>query len=684
MSGADTRNGFPRTATLLPMRGAYRKDEESQHPRMENSKRPNYRKIIVIAHDFVMTAAAVMFSYWIRIGDELFGNINFAYAPHFAVGVACASFLVYRHFNMYKSIWRFASIYDFMNISKAVTTVSVGIVVFSFLLGTRLFPDQIFTSPALIVLYWGTQIALLLGPRVLYRYYKDWRQRTKVERVKSRKPVLIAGIALDSERVIRLLEGDARPGLKGIGVLSNKLSDQGQIIRKIPVRGRIDDAAEILDLLSQDGTPISEVIMTPSALAPENAPEKLIKSCHERGIRVRRLGESLDVLASTKQLSLADIDVSDILFRDVRTASQEFVDPFVAGSRVVVTGGGGSIGGELVRRLLHFGASQVFVFDNSEEALYKMGLELADDVLSGRVQVRLADIRDRKALDRLLREIKPDHVVHAAALKQVPMLEDNWIEAIKTNIFGTVNVIDASLAHDVKSIVMISTDKAVHPASVLGATKRIAELYCVAVDQAKTRPASRVVAVRFGNVLGTKGSVVPLFRQQIERGGPVTLTHPDMTRYFMTPTEAADLVLGAAGSAIRALNRADMSVYVLEMGRPVKIKDLAETMIQLAGLEIGRDIEVKMTGLRPGERLDELLLADSEHQVDADCPGIFGVETGRIPLGVVNEQIAQIEAATETGDRNALYQALKSIEDAIVHTPAAGQEPASNVHRLHS
>lgn len=654
--------------------------KKARRPHMEKLSKPNYRKIIVIAHDFVMTVLAVLFSFWMRIGDDLLSNENFSLAPYFALGVACASFLVYRHFNMYKSIWRFASIYDFMNISKAVTTVAIGIVFFSFLVGSRLYPDQIFTSPALLVLYWASQIGLLLGPRVLYRYYKDWRQRSKVERVKSRKPVLIAGIGLDAERVIRLLEGDARPGLKGIGVLSNKLSDQGQIIRKIPVRGRIDAAAEILDLLSQDGTPISEVIMTPSALQPENAPERLIKSCHERGVRVRRLGESLDVLASTKQLSLADIDVSDILFRDVRTASQEFVDPFVSGSRVAVTGGGGSIGGELVRRLLHFGAAQVFVFDNSEEALYKMGLELAEDVATGRVQVRLADIRDRRALDMLLREIKPDHVVHAAALKQVPMLEDNWAEAIKTNIVGTVNVVDASLAHDVKSIVMISTDKAVHPASILGATKRIAELYCVAVDQAKVSASSRVVAVRFGNVLGTKGSVVPLFRKQIERGGPVTLTHPDMTRYFMTPTEAADLVLGAAGSAIRALNKVDMSVYVLEMGRPVKIKDLAETMIQLAGLEVGRDIEVKMTGLRPGERLDELLLAESERQTDADCPGIFGVETGQIALKVMREQIEFIEASIDTGDRNTLYQALKTVEDSIDHTPIA---PGATVHQLH-
>jgi len=651
---------------------------------MEKSKHPNYRKLIVVAHDFVMTAAAVMFSYWVRIGDKLFSNPDFALAPHFALGVACASFLVYRHFNMYKSIWRFASIYDFMNITKAVTAVAVGIVVFAFLVGTRLFPDQIFTSPALIIIYWGSQIGLLLGPRVLYRYYKDWRQRTKVERVKSRKPVLIAGIGLDAERVIRLLEGDARPGLKGIGVLSNKLSDQGQIIRKIPVRGRISEAAAILDLLAQDGTPISEVIMTPSAFNPENAPEKLVKSCHERGVRVRRLGESLDVLASTQQLSLADIDVSDILFRDVRTASQEFVDPFVAGSRVAVTGGGGSIGGELVRRLLHFGAAQVYVFDNSEEALYKMGQELSDDVATGRVQVRLADIRDRRALDKLLREIKPDHVVHAAALKQVPMLEDNWVEAIKTNVFGTVNVINASLAHDVKSIVMISTDKAVHPASVLGATKRIAELYCVAVDQAQHSADSRVVAVRFGNVLGTKGSVVPLFRKQIERGGPITLTHPDMTRYFMTPTEAADLVLGAAGAAIRSMTKIDMSVYVLEMGRPVKIKDLAETMIHLAGLEVGRDIDIRTTGLRPGERLDELLLAESERQIDADCPGIFGVETGRIPLAAINQQIKLLEDVLENGERNMLYLALQKIEESIDYTAPVHADRASNVHRLHS
>ena len=394
----------------------------------------------------------------------------------------------------------------------------------------------------------------------------------------------------------------------------------------------------------------------------------------------RRLGESLDVLASTKQLSLADIDVSDILFRDVRTASQEFVDPFVAGSRVAVTGGGGSIGGELVRRLLHFGAAQVFVFDNSEEALYKMGLELAEDVATGRVQVRLADIRDRRALDKLMREIKPDHVVHAAALKQVPMLEDNWVEAVKTNIFGTVNVIDASLAHDVSSIVMISTDKAVHPASVLGATKRIAELYCVAVDQARTKGNSRVIAVRFWQCAGNKGI-----------GGTV-VSQTDRTRWSGDPdTPGYDPVFHDSDGSCRPWFSAQPGPrsgrqagptcrsMSWKWGRPVKIKDLAETMIHLAGLEIGRDIEVKMTGLRPGERLDELLLAESERQVDADCPGIFGVETGNIKLAVMQQQIDVVEAALDSGDRNTLYHALKTIEEN--HRTCAGDFNKRRIQR---
>jgi len=294
------------------------------------------------------------------------------------------------------------------------------------------------------------------------------------------------------------------------------------------------------------------------------------------------------------------------------------------------------------------------------------------------VEGRIADIRDRERMFRLIAEFKPDLVFHAAALKHVPLLERDWDEGIKTNVFGSVNVADAALAAGAEAMVMISTDKAIEPVSVLGATKRLAEMYCQALDSGGAAHTNggklpmRMIAVRFGNVLASNGSVVPKFKAQIEAGGPVTVTHPDMVRYFMTIREACDLVVTAASHALGPA-RSDTSVYVLNMGQPIKIVDLAERMIRLSGLEPGRDVDIVFTGIRPGERLNEILFANEEGSADVGIEGVVAAKPVCPSLDVVKGWIAQLKSDLDAGERTAIDGVLR---DAVPNF-SGGLQPAS-------
>jgi FlaA1/EpsC-like NDP-sugar epimerase len=304
------------------------------------------------------------------------------------------------------------------------------------------------------------------------------------------------------------------------------------------------------------------------------------------------------------------------------------------------------------------------VIENSEPALHAVLEALAANGSGAAIEGRIADIRDRDRIMRLIKGFKPNIVFHAAALKHVPLLERDWDEGVKTNVFGSINVADAAVASGAVAMVMISTDKAIEPISMLGATKRLAEMYCQAVDgdlrarASAARSPMRLIAVRFGNVLASNGSVVPKFKAQIERGGPVTVTHPDMVRYFMTIREACDLVVTAASHAL-APNAGDTSVYVLEMGQPVKIVDLAERMIRLSGLEPGRDIEVVFSGIRPGERLHEVLFAADEPTADIGISGIVAARPINPALDTLRAWLAALEQGLGRDDREAIYRVLR-------------------------
>jgi O-antigen biosynthesis protein WbqV len=403
------------------------------------------------------------------------------------------------------------------------------------------------------------------------------------------------------------------------------------------------------------------VIFTQSALAAEAKPEATLVRARRLGLTVSRL-PSLDDGGELPRL--APVNVEDLLLRPTVKIDYARLESFLKGRSIVVTGGGGSIGAEICDRVITFGAERLLIIENSEPALHAVLETLATKKSQPAIAGRIADVRDRARLLRLMTEFKPDIVFHAAALKHVPLLEANWEEGVKTNVFGSVNVADAAAACGAAAMVMISTDKAIEPVSVLGATKRFAEMYCQALDADLARRAHpgkepmRLIAVRFGNVLASNGSVVPKFKAQIDAGGPVTVTHPDMVRYFMTIREACDLVCTAASHAL-GRERSDVSVYVLNMGQPVKIVDLAERMITLAGLQPGADIAIEFTGARPGERMQEVLFARGEPTVEIGFEGVVAARPAQPSIDAMRGWLALLDQGLAREEREAIYRVLR-------------------------
>ncbi|BAQ49784.1 MULTISPECIES: SDR family NAD(P)-dependent oxidoreductase [Methylobacterium] len=628
----------------------------------------------IIAHDLVATALAVLLTFAIRFDGPLLAE-RLAHLPLLLPPfVACAG-LVYRAFGLYRTKWRFASLPDLANIVRAVAVLTLLLLVLDYVLVSPVLFGIYFFGKIAIGLYFVLQIFLLGGPRLAFRYLKYSRSRQSAARAAS-TPTLLIGRGHDIEVVLRAIESGAVRKLDPKGILSPRAEEQGQTMRGVPVLGAISDLEEVVAGMAARGVPIRRLVATPSALAPEAEPEVLIAKSRRLGLplaRVTSLGDA------GRGAELAPIEIEDLLLRPTVAIDRPRLEHFLTGQRVVVTGGGGSIGSEICARALAFGASAVLVLESSEPALHGV---LSRPGLSGndRLSGVIADIRDRDRLFRVLADFRPDSVFHAAALKQVPYLERDWSEGIKTNVFGSVNVADATLAAGARALVMISTDKAIEPVSQLGVTKRFAEMYAQALDAGRAPAETRLVAVRFGNVLGSVGSVVPVFKAQIARGGPVTLTHPEMVRYFMTVREAADLVLTAASHADREARDPQAgdqraAVYVLKMGQPVRIRDLAERMIRLAGFEPGEDIDVVVTGARPGERLNEILFARDEPMVNLE--GIDGVMAAK-PIFADRAQLSswldRLAAAVTADDRAAADAVFgEAIPDFLVRHEAAGE-----------
>jgi len=617
------------------------------------------RNFLIALHDLAATAAALFAAFYLRFegGEDFFVRLPllFRILPYFLVFSVVVFFL----FNLTTTKWRFISLPDALNIIRVATVLTVALLVLDYIFVAPNVHGAFFLGKVTIILYWFLEIAALGALRFAYRYFRYTRVRHHA-RIEDAAPTLLIGRAADAEVLLRGIESGAIKRVWPVGVLSPSSADRGQFIRNVPVLGNISDIEDVIGDFAKRNKPIGRMVMAPSAFEPSAHPEAVLARARKLGVIVNRMPS----LESGDAPRLTAVAVEDLLLRPSEKIDYARLEALIKGKAVIVTGGGGSIGSEICERVVAFGAARLLVIEHSEPALYAITEALDAEGTGAAIEGRIADIRDRERIMRLMAEFKPNIVFHAAALKHVPILERDWSEGVKTNIFGSINVADAALAAGAEAMVMISTDKAIEPVSMLGLTKRFAEMYCQALDHdlasqaAGAKPPMRLISVRFGNVLASNGSVVPKFKAQIEAGGPVTVTHPDMVRYFMTIREACDLVITAATHALGAA-RSTVSVYVLNMGQPVKIVDLAERMIRLSGLQPGYDIEIVFTGMRPGERLNEILFATEEPKVEIGIAGIMAARPNEPPMQTLRKWITALDQAIARDDRGTIRTILK-------------------------
>jgi len=580
----------------------------------------HHRARFAFLHDLVMAGASVPLALWLRTGQEFdFYASNFLLEAT-AIFVAVSA-IVFRFSKMYQGVWAYASVHDMVAITRAVTIAILILLPILFLVA-RLehFPRSV------PVIQWFLLIAMLGGPRFIYRILKDRRlDRMALAASGNAIPIILIGAGDGAELFLRDMKRNRNAAYRVLAIFDQKGSRVGRAIHGIIVQGNVDVLRKMLADKAFNPKPQRLVITTDKITGP--AVRELQDLASAYGMTVARLPKLSELRAegSDGAIRIQPIDVEDLLGRPQNALDRPAIDAMVRGKRVLVTGAGGTIGSELTRQIAALGPSRLALLDNSEFHLYEIDQELSIEFPDVDRATILGNVRDPGRIRTAFEREKPEIVFHAAALKHVPMVEANPLEGILTNVMGSRIVADACRAAGVRCMVQISTDKAVNPTNVMGATKRLAEAYIQAMDAAygqDDRNDTRFVAVRFGNVLGSTGSVVPLFQKQLQRGGPLTVTHPDMKRYFMTVREAVELVLQAATTALRDAHQTRGKIFVLDMGEPVKILDLANRMIQLAGLEPGKDIAVEFTSLRPGEKLFEELLHDQEEVVEGDTTGM--------------------------------------------------------------
>ena len=545
-------------------------------------------RTLAIVHDLSMIPVAWFGAYWLRFNLGLIPDKYLSVAIEVLAIVVVIQAIAFRYYGLYRGVWRFASVPDLIRICKAVLMGMAFSAVTIFLV-TRMegIPRSVFPLYGLLL------IALLSSSRLLVRWSKD-RGIYSGEC----KKLLIVGAGKAGEMLVRDLLRNREECYQPVGFVDDKLAKQGREIHGLRVLSSCDEMIDLVERLDVDLI----VLAIPSAKSSDM--RRLVGLCEKTGVPFRTL-PPLDRLMSGQLTinQLREVSIDDLLGREPVSLDWDSIQLELKGRRVLVTGAGGSIGSELCRQIARLQPTHLILLDSSEFNLYTIEMELLKAYPRLKISRCLNDVVDRVAMDRIFSDFRPEVIFHAAAYKHVPMLEDQIREAARNNILGTQTMAEFADRFACEAFVMISTDKAVNPANVMGTSKRAAEIFCQNLNQ---RSATRFVTVRFGNVLGSAGSVVPLFRQQIESGGPVTVTHREIKRYFMTIPEACQLILQAS-----VMGKGG-EIYVLDMGESIKISYLAEEMIRLSGKVPDEDIDIVYTGLRPGEKLYEELFHEKE------------------------------------------------------------------------
>lgn len=598
------------------------------------------RTALLLLLDIVATYA----SYWLasiltNVKGEVFVNNEI----YFVLGIlALINIVILAAFRLYNNLWEYASIDEVIQIVLAIALGTLGGAVFLWVIGTRL-PIRVFAGSCLL------NIFFMGGIRFMFRIMRQkGRAFASKQRLSDRPRTLVVGAGETGSLAIgRMASKDPlMPGLP-IVATDDDPAKRGQRIHGVKVAGSTEDIVDLVDRFS-----IEQIVVAIPSSTPEER-KRIYGECTKTDCRLRTLPNvralSLDEIGD---VSLRDVDVADLLGREEIVLNTRAVSGYIAGETVLVTGGGGSIGSELCRQLCTVAPARIVIFDIYENDAYMLRNELLSEYDDIEIVIEVGNVCDADRVNEVFAKYRPGAVFHAAAHKHVPLMEHCPREAVHNNVFGTLNTVRAADAYGAARFIFISTDKAVNPTSVMGATKRMGEM----VVQFYARTSKTIFsAVRFGNVLGSNGSVIPVFRRQIAAGGPITVTHPDIERFFMTIPEASRLVIQAGGMARGG------EIFILDMGEPVKIVDLAKGLIQLQGFTPDVDIKIEFTGLREGEKMYEELLMDEESTIPTDNQSIM-VSTGQeISYDQVAAKLDELEHALQSTDE----EAIRLLEQAV-------------------
>ena len=610
---------------------------------------------VAFIHDLLAIPIAWLAAYWLRFNFGPIPDYVFAHALSVLPVLLVVQGVVFWHLGLYRGVWRFASMPDLVRILKAVLigTSIAGVVMF---LLTRMegIPRSLFPLHGLLL------VIFLGGPRLGYRWFRERYDLT----ARPVQTALIVGAGRAGETLVRDLLRDKAYGYHPAAFVDDDRAKQGRDVHGVPVQGDCSALPRLVAALRID------VILIAIPSASTRQMRRVVGLCEAARVPFRTLPRMRDLVSGVSTVTeLREVSIDDLLGREAVTLDWQVIRQGVAGKTILVTGGGGSIGAELCRQIARLQPKHLVVFDQSEYNLYAVEHEFRESFPQLRLDIFLGDICDAVAVNKAVDRHRPQMVFHAAAYKHVPMLEPRIREAVRNNVLGTQNAAAAAVSYGVEAFVLISSDKAVYPSSIMGTTKRAAELVCQGIG--RQHPHTRFLTVRFGNVLDSAGSVVPLFRRQIAAGGPVTITHPEVKRYFMTIPEACQLILEAA-----AIGQGG-EVFVLDMGEPITIRYLAEQMIVLAGKQVGQDIDLTYIGLRPGEKLAEELFHEQEGLSATGHDKILLARHRREPNWPrLTAWISGLEAACERYDEASLRAMLAQFIPEFV---AALPEHESNI-----
>lgn len=595
------------------------------------------RRFTAFLHDCLAIPIAWLAAYWLRF------NLGHIPDPMLIQALWTLPFLVliqegaYLTFGLYRGIWRFASVPDLLRIIKAVFLgTAITMLLTALLWRMQYVPRSVFPIYALLL------IGILGGSRLVYRSFK-----TRMHNSPDAQRVLIIGAGQAGDGLIRNLLSQTPQQYTPVGVVDDAPSKQGREIHGVRVLGYLQDIVKACEQYS------IELIFIALPSASTNQLRQIINACEKTGLPFRILPSLTDLASGKVSINaLREVTIEDLLGRDQVSLNWQAISAGLTGKTVLVSGGGGSIGSELCRQIAKLKPAHLLIFENSEFNLYSIDLELRKNFPELLFDGFLVDVTDEIAVTKLLTQYRPTVIFHAAAYKHVPLLESQIRIAMRNNILGTWILAQQAVRLGAQQFTLISTDKAVNPTNIMGATKRAAEIIC---QNLSAHSQTHFITVRFGNVLGSAGSVVPLFRSQIAAGGPVTITHPDITRYFMTIPEATQLIMQAT-----VMGKGG-EIFVLDMGSPIKISYLAEQMIQLAGLRVGEDIEIKYTGLRPGEKLFEELFYENEELIKTEHEKIRQARHGSWDWEQLTTILQDIKQACELYDEPKLHTLLHNL-----------------------